>query len=161
MVSNRTVSDTETSGVQATSEPFHPLGRHLVFTAKALRTAFEDMLKRSGGSLGTWIVLSALSEEGGVSQKVLASHVHVEGATITHHVDRLEEQGLVRRQVDPHDRRIRRIELTPEGVRLHERLLADALAFERATLAGLDDADRAELRRLLDLIASNLDGLAD
>jgi MarR family transcriptional regulator for hemolysin len=150
----------ETTGDEAASEPFHPLGRHLVFTAKALRAAFEDMLKRSGGSLGTWIVLSALSDQGGVSQKVLASHVHVEGATITHHVDRLEELGLVRRRVDPQDRRIRRIELTPEGARLHERLLADALAFERATLDGLSDADRAELRRLLDRVAANLGHVA-
>jgi MarR family transcriptional regulator for hemolysin len=114
------------------------------------------MLRHSGASLGTWVVLNALSEEGILSQKVLASHVHVEGATITHHVDRLEQKGLVRRVVDPADRRVRRIEPTPEGRRLHARLTAEAREFERVVFAGVSEAEQAELRRLLDRIASNL-----
>ncbi len=154
------VDDRRISGDEVAAAPLQSVGRHLVFTAKALRVAFEDMLRRSGASLGTWIVLSALSEEGVVSQKVLAGHVHVEGATITHHLDRLERQGLVRRLVDPDDRRVRRIEPTPEGVRLHERLRAEAQAFERAVLAGLSESDRAKLHRLLDRVASNLESLA-
>ena len=81
-----------------------PLGRQLVFTAKAMREAFQETLTAAGGSLGTWIVLSALSDVGCMSQAALASHVHLEGATITHHVDRLETAGLVRRQLDRRDR---------------------------------------------------------
>jgi len=133
-----------------------PLLRELVFTAKAVREAFEDMLVEAGGSLGTWIVLSAISDEGIVSQSVLASHAHVEGATITHHVDRLEKLGLVRRQADPADRRVRRIELTPEGERLHATLLAGARKFEKQVLAGVSREVQAELERTLDVIRSNL-----
>ena len=106
------------------SNPREPLGRHLVFTAKAVREGFEQTLAAAGGSLGTWIVLSALSDDGVVNQTVLASRIHVEGATITHHVDRLEKLGLVRREIDAKDRRVRKIELTPDGVRLHKSLLA-------------------------------------
>src|SRR5579871_2362643 len=80
-----------------------PLGRQLVFTAKAMRSAFEDAIIGAGGSLASWIVLSALSETGCCSQAALASHVHLEGATITHHVDRLEKAGLVTRRLDPAD----------------------------------------------------------
>ena len=133
-----------------------PLGRHLVFTAKAMREAFEQTLADAGGSLGTWIVLSALSDEGVVSQTVLAGHVHVEGATITHHVDRLEADGLVRRRADPSDRRVRRVELTPAGKRLHRRLLGAVKELEAATTAGLTERQQADLRRALDLIRSNL-----
>jgi DNA-binding MarR family transcriptional regulator len=114
------------------------------------------MLRRSGASLGTWIVLNALSEEGFVSQKALASHVHVEGATITHHIDRLEQLGLVRRVVDATDRRARRIEATTEGKRLHEKLVAGAREFERVVFAGVSEAEQDELRRVLDRLASNL-----
>ena len=32
------------------------------------------------------------------AKAALASHVHLEGATITHQIDRLETAGLVRRQ---------------------------------------------------------------
>ncbi len=114
------------------------------------------MLVEAGGSLGTWIVLSAVSDEGIVSQSVLASHAHVEGATITHHVDRLEKLGLVRRQSDPADRRVRRIELTPEGERLHSMLVEAARKFEAAVLAGVPRSQQQELRRTLDAIESNL-----
>ena len=137
--------------------PFQPLGRELVFTAKALREAFEDTLERAGGSLGTWIVLSALSDEGIVSQRVLATHAHVEGATITHHVDQLERLGLVRRQMDPADRRVRRIEPTAEGVRLHKRMLAEARKFEAKIFAGLSEDEREQLRQMLARIRANLD----
>jgi MarR family transcriptional regulator, transcriptional regulator for hemolysin len=134
-----------------------PLGRHLVFTAKAVREAFEDALAKAGGSLGTWIVLSALSEDGVVSQTILASRMQVEGATITHHVDRLEQLGLVRREIDPKDRRVRRLEVTPEGVRLHRQLLAAAKEFEGGLLAGISERQQAELRRTLDRIRANVE----
>lgn len=133
-----------------------PLGRRLVFTAKMLREAFETTLASSDGSLATWIVLSALSDLEFVTQASLASHVHLEGATITHHIDRLEAAGLVRRLVDPDDRRARRLELTPAGVELHERLLAAVIELERTAMSGLDDDDLLALERCLGTIQANL-----
>jgi MarR family transcriptional regulator, transcriptional regulator for hemolysin len=133
-----------------------PLGRQLVFTAKAVREAFEDTLRQAGSSLATWIVLSAVTDEGIISQSALASHVHLEGATITHHVDRLEELGLVRRQLDPKDRRVRKIELTPAGERLHRDLLVAMREFERTLLAGLSERQQTELRAALTRISDNL-----
>ena len=139
------------------SNPHEPLARHLVFTAKVVREGFEQTLAAAGGSLGTWIVLSALSDDGVVSQTVLASRMQVEGATITHHVDRLEKLGLVRREIDPADRRVRKIELTPEGIRLHKSLLAAAKEFEAALFADISERQQAELRRMLDRIRTNLE----
>jgi MarR family transcriptional regulator, transcriptional regulator for hemolysin len=133
-----------------------PLGRLLVFTAKAMRESFERGLAEAGGSIGTWIVLNAISDEGFISQKALAGRYRVDGATITHHVDRAEAKGLVRRQVDPADRRVRRLELTAEGKRLYRRLVAVARVAEDALFDGLDDADRSELRRCLEIIHANV-----
>jgi len=136
-----------------------PLGRQLVFTAKAMREAFEDVLTAAGGSLGTWIVLSALSEFGCMSQAALATKVRLEGATITHHIDRLEAAGLVRRQLDPGDRRVRRLELTDAGAELHLQLLAAVIELQQHVLAGLDKRERAALHKTLETIQSNLAGL--
>jgi MarR family transcriptional regulator for hemolysin len=133
-----------------------PLGRLLVFTAKAVRESFERSLAEAGGSLGTWIVLNAISDEGFISQKALAGRFRVDGATITHHVDRAEARGLVRRQVDPQDRRVRRLELTADGKRLYRRLVAVARAAEETLFAGLDERDIAELRRCLETIQANV-----
>jgi MarR family transcriptional regulator for hemolysin len=133
-----------------------PLGRDLVFTAKAVREAFEGALAEAGGSLGTWVVLNAVSDIGFVSQAVLASHVHLEGATMTHHVDRLEALGLVRRRPDPNDRRVRKIELTPAGEQLYRDLLAAAKGLEAKMNAGIGGQEQAALRRAFATIRANL-----
>src|SRR5579862_5130665 len=124
-----------------------PVGRQLVFTAKSMREAFEDMLAAEGATLPSWVVLSALADVGCVTQGALATHVHLEGATITHHVDRLEKAGLVRRQLDPDDRRVRRLELTDAGAELHARLLGAVIRLQQRVLAGIDPADMAVLAR--------------
>ena len=134
-----------------------PALRQLVFTAKDVRTAFEATLERAGGSLGVWIVLNAVSDEGFISHRILATRAHVDGATITHHVDRAEALGLVRRQVDPDDRRVRRLELTPAGTKLHRGLLAIALDFERAVFSGIPEDAQRQLRETLASIKANIE----
>jgi MarR family transcriptional regulator for hemolysin len=137
-------------------ERLEPLGRQLVFTAKAMREAFEDKLARAGGSLGSWIVMSAIAEVHGMTQAALASHAHLEGATITHHVDRLEKAGLVRRVLDPGDRRVRRLELTSAGVELHARMMTAAVQFQTVIMAGLQQDEKDVMIRCLELIQANL-----
>lgn len=133
-----------------------PLGRDFVFTAKAMREGFEDVLGRAGGSIGIWLVLNAISDEGFVSHTILASRAHVDGATITHHVDRAERLGLVQREVDPSDRRVKRLHLTPEGERVYKELWKAARTFESRMLAGITDAEQARLRRTLAKLRANL-----
>lgn len=137
-------------------ERLEPLGRELVFTAKAMREAFEAALARAGGSLGSWIVMSAIAEVHGMSQAALATHAHLEGATITHHVDKLEKAGLVRRVLDPDDRRVRRLELTPAGVELHARMMTAAIQLQNVVMAGLRQDDKKVVLRCLELIQENL-----
>jgi MarR family transcriptional regulator, transcriptional regulator for hemolysin len=132
-----------------------PLGRELVFTAKDVREAFEAALERAGGSLGIWIVLNAVSDEGFLSHRMLASRAHVDGATITHHVDRAEKLGLVRREVDPDDRRVKRLRPTPKGTKLHKRLLVEVVALDAAMMAGITKAEQAAFRQTLAKIRAN------
>src|ERR1700692_3792463 len=95
-------------------------------------------------------------DEGGRHQSLLASREHVDGATITYHVDRAEKLGLVRREVDRDDRRVKGLRLTPKGSRLHGRLLAAAVAFDAEMCAGISHAEQARLRQTLAKIRANL-----
>src|SRR5581483_11512660 len=115
-----------------------------------------DVMERAGGSVGTWIVLNAASDRGFVSQSILASQAHMDGATITYHVDRAEKLGLVTREVDPEDRRVKRLRLTSDGERVYEELWAAAREFQAQVVAGLSDAEQARLRRTLQKIRANL-----
>jgi MarR family transcriptional regulator for hemolysin len=138
-----------------------PLGRDLVFTAKEIREAFEQAMERAGGSLGIWIVLNAIKATGFVSHSILASHAHVDGATITYHVDRAEKLGLVQREVDPADRRVKRLRLTPDGERVYKELGVAARALEARVMTGINEAEQARLRRTLAKLRANLAAPAD
>ncbi len=127
-----------------------------MIAAKDVREAIDAALARAGGSLGIWIVLHAINDEGVASQSLLASREHVDGATITYHVDRAEKLGLVRREVDRDDRRVKGLRLTPKGSRLHGRLLAAAVAFDAEMCAGISHAEQARLRQTLAKIRANL-----
>lgn len=133
-----------------------PLGRDLVFTAKEIREAFEQAMERAGGSLGIWIVLNAIKATGLVSHSILASHAHVDGATITYHVDRAEKLGLVQREVDPADRRVKRLRLTPDGERVYKELGVAARTLEARVMTGINEAEQARLRRTLAKLRANL-----
>jgi DNA-binding MarR family transcriptional regulator len=79
-------------------------------------------------------VLLILSFQDGLSGQDLARSLDVGLAAVTGITHRLSARGLIRRAVDDHDRRIRRIYLTPKG---------------SATIAVLRDAGRTNKRRLL------------
>lgn len=81
----------------------------------------------------------------GVTLAELARRCMVAPTVITGIVDRLERQGLIRREADPHDRRVNRLVLTEEGVRV-SLAVEQGLAGEVA--ACLNDFTTKELREL-------------
>ena len=139
------------------SEP--SVGDLLLRTARALARAQDDALATAGGNAATWQVLRAVRAAEARTQAELAEVVGVRSPTLTHHLDGLERAGLVTRWRDPDNRRVQRVLLTPAGEELFVRLRRAAAAFEGRLTAGLEDGERATLRRLLATLAENgLDG---
>ncbi|WP_310742248.1 MarR family transcriptional regulator [Microbispora sp. H13382] len=68
-------------------------------------------------------VVMFLSFAGSTSGQELARHLGVGLATVTGIVDRVVAQGLASRHEDPHDRRVRRVELTEAGRRLTSEII--------------------------------------
>ena len=80
--------------------------------------------------------------------RVLADHLGSEPSNVTGLADRLQEAGLVQR-VAGTDRRVKVLQLTPEGRRLRERL-AEQAASRSTVTARLDAEERRTLADLLD-----------
>ncbi|MFJ3924174.1 MarR family winged helix-turn-helix transcriptional regulator [Streptomyces sp. NPDC090022] len=78
----------------------------------------------------------------------IAQKLKCEPSNITGIVDRLEARGLVARQPDPADRRVKLAAATEAGRQTADRL-RESLDFAREPLAGLSAAERAVLRDLL------------
>lgn len=87
----------------------------------------------------------------------LAARLHVTPGTLVPLVDRLEEQGYLRRVPDKEDRRITWLELTPKADRLFRRLWGMGAARIASAVSQLIPKDRAELRRLLTRLAEHLE----
>lgn len=87
----------------------------------------------------------------------LARRLHVTPGTLVPLVDRLEEQGYLRRVPDQEDRRLTWLELTPKSDRLFRRLWGMGAARLAAAISQLVPKDRAELRRILVQVAEHLE----
>jgi DNA-binding MarR family transcriptional regulator len=75
-------------------------------------------------------------------------------------LDRLEEQGLIRREMDPEDRRARRITITEKGRTLINRALDQRMAQHRALIAALTLEERETLSAILRKLLIAVEGEA-
>jgi DNA-binding MarR family transcriptional regulator len=88
----------------------------LVHAAAAAQGAVETRLSTVGLSLAKLAALKVLSDAGeSLPLTQLAERLACVKSNITQLVDRLEVDGLVERQADPHDRRARLATLTSAG----------------------------------------------
>jgi MarR family transcriptional regulator for hemolysin len=134
-----------------------PIGLQLSRTAKAASRAFDQALAEAGGTLSTWLVLIGIKSQRLASQRELAQSVGIEGATLTHHLNAMERQGLLTRQRDPANRRVHVVELTEKGEALFHQLRTAATTFDRRLRAGLDDDELEAFARTLSKLQSNVE----
>lgn len=81
------------------------------------------------------------------SMRELGSLLRCDPSTVTFIADRLDEKGLVEREVDPANRRVKRLVLTAKGRRVRARL-TEAMT-TRSPLAGLTTAEQRQLLSLI------------
>ncbi|GAA0448040.1 MarR family winged helix-turn-helix transcriptional regulator [Streptomyces olivaceiscleroticus] len=91
------------------------------------------------------VALRELTEP--ITARELANRMVCEPSNVTFVLDRLERQGLLRREPHPSDRRAKRIVLTPEGLRYRDEVLQRLS--EHSPLTSLTDFQQDALRNLL------------
>jgi MarR family transcriptional regulator for hemolysin len=137
--------------------PAHPpIGVILARTAKSVSRAFDDALAASGGSLPTWLVLLSLKTRQLANQRELAEAVGIQGATLTHHLNAMEADGLITRQRDPANRRIHLVSLTPAGEELFGTLAGAARTYDQRLRGDLSEEEIGTLERILERLRHNV-----
>jgi DNA-binding MarR family transcriptional regulator len=104
------------------------------------------------------VTLARIGEEHGVSQRRLADELGLTASTVSLRIDRLVEQGLVRRTADPGSRRGVLIALNESGREMFERITPAHLANERRLLAGLSEGEQQVLADLLRKLLVEFEG---
>src|SRR5579864_5171590 len=108
-------------------------------TSRAWRQAVDRRLKYLGVSQASWMTIAiAAKARSPLSQSELADKLGVEGATMVAMIDRLVKAGLVNREASTTDRRVKRVVLTTAGMKIYEKVKAEAVALRRDLLANTD-----------------------
>jgi MarR family transcriptional regulator, transcriptional regulator for hemolysin len=138
-------------------QPFPtPIGLRLAQASRTVERAFDAALGQAGGSLPVWLILLNLKISQPGNQRALAKAIGITGATLTHHLNAMDAQGLVTRTRDDANRRFQVVTLTEAGEAAFERLRAAAMAFDARLRAGFTEADLAALDAHLQHLAANV-----
>jgi DNA-binding MarR family transcriptional regulator len=137
--------------------PMNPVGTEHAVLDQTQTTSADEMTSRlrmvvarlsrrlrqeanEGATPSQLAALATVERHGPITLGDLAGHERVRPPTMTRIVAGLEETALVRREIDPADRRVARVTITSEG----SRLLARSRTRKDAFLASLLDDLTAE-----------------
>jgi len=95
---------------------------------------------------------------GGISQSQLADLSGIGGPSLVRIIDKLVAGDLVLRVVDDHDKRLRRLWLTPQGQALAKDMERSLDAMRAEVLADISEADLATALRVITRINSAITG---
>jgi DNA-binding MarR family transcriptional regulator len=139
------------------------LGQYLPYLVNRagvrLAVAFDRDIRAHGVAVQEWRVLAALVQDGGQRLSDLAVQTSIDLSTLSRLVGRMEAAELVTRSRAAGDKRSVLVAATARGKRTTRAILPTAERYERIALAGFAADEAALLKRLLERVYANLDGL--
>lgn len=134
--------------------------RSILRTYGLIQLSLQPYFAKFGISPAQWGVLRALArlekKQESVSLSDLSRHLLVQPPSVTGVIDRMERLGLIRRSVDPNDRRSRLVCLTKSGRQLLTIARKEAPSKLASLLEPLSKAEQKQLQRLLKKLTTHL-----
>jgi MarR family transcriptional regulator for hemolysin len=137
-------------------DPNQSLGFVLHDTARLLRWNFERRVQGIGLSRAKWSVLAHLKRRDGIQQSELAALLEVKPITLGRMIDRLEEDGWVKRKEDAKDRRAKCVFLTKKVTPILEQMYALGKETREEALKGISKQEQQVFMDLLLRMRANL-----
>jgi DNA-binding MarR family transcriptional regulator len=116
---------------------------------RVVHQLIEAAVKQHDVSVSQLTVLSVLGNRSGLSNAQLARRALVSPQSMNEVLLALERRGLVTRRAHPEHGRVRQAALTTSGRAVLSKCDAEVRRVEDEVLAGLNDDERSELKRLL------------
>ena len=114
------------------------------------------LLEKLGLYRGQPRLLRFLWEREGQTHSELAKRLHVQPATVTKMIQRMEKSGFVKRGPDAHDERVSRAYLTDRGNAIRPEVEQVWRTMEDQALASLTASEKKLFRRLLAKVRASL-----
>lgn len=114
-------------------------------------------LAREFGLTGPQLtVIKLLEQIGDLSLSNLSARIKTQNSTVTGIIDRMEREGLVKRERSEEDRRIVYIRLSPKGRKLAASIAVEPMEIFRGALGSLPRKDIEELFRILGAVQTRV-----
>jgi MarR family 2-MHQ and catechol resistance regulon transcriptional repressor len=116
---------------------------------KSLSARVEQSVSNAGMCLTDFMILEALLHKGPLTITEIQGKILLASGSMTAAVDRLEKKGVIVRRAIQQDRRARRLELTPDGRRVIERIFREHAAEFESLVSVLEDTEKRQTYRSL------------
>jgi DNA-binding MarR family transcriptional regulator len=117
---------------------------------------YNEQASVHGGSMSIGYVLLNIDPEGTPSTK-LGPKMGMEARSLTRTLRNMEDQGLIKREQDAHDRRSVRVMLTPKGKQMRDISKNTVIRFNEAVRAKIPAAQLATFHQVMNKINALLD----
>lgn len=133
------------------------LGHKLLYINALRRTAIWKAGGDTGACRGQMRVLHCILCNPGWGQKDIAEALYISPAAVADICKRLEQDGLLQRDVDPDNRRCKTLMVTEKGREADRRHGEIFKRVDEQTFAGMTEEELMQLDGLLSKIQDNLD----
>ncbi len=128
------------------------LGHLLGVTAKALARRANSQVKEFGLTIQQFGVLNILYNRNRLTSHQLVERLKSDSSSIMSLVDQLEKKGLITREPDDKDRRIKHLALTKQALSIKEALVKRADDLDRELTAQISVDEKEQLTKVLQKI---------
>lgn len=123
-----------------------------------LRKELERRFTAAGHKVSSeeWALLLICHRHGPISPSDLAQKTLRDSTTVSRHIDKLEDKGLLVRTRSKQDRRVVFVELTAKGQTLYQTLAAIVGSLIDESLRGISEAQISQIVTTLEQLSTNL-----
>lgn len=125
------------------------------FTYRSVQKYFAKELAQHNIGWGHFALLMSLYDQEGSSQDSIAQSRGFDKTMIAKSILRLEEEGIAYREIDPEDKRIKRLYLTEKGKRLRPEMERIGFELNALLLKGFDPDELSSAIEVVRRIALN------
>lgn len=121
----------------------------LIYLYTESRRLTKGMASQFGLTGPQLTIVKLLESLGDLSLSSLSERIRAQNSTVTGIIDRMEREGLVRRERSTSDRRVVFIRLSDKGQKLAREIEVEPLEIFRQALLALSASDQRDLLRIL------------
>ena len=130
----------------------------IIYLYTESRRLTKGMAREVGLTGPQLTVIKLLESFGDISLSSLSERIRAQNSTVTGIIDRMEREGLVRRERSTTDRRVIYIRLSDKGARLARQIDVEPMEIFRAALQSLSRDDVRDLLRILTKLQKRVRG---